>query len=130
MFVEPRPADLIARVCESLERTAVGDPAAKIAQRQLKAALFTLRQLQSDLDRRGTALVRDVEEMRALLVACRHPLPEPLPHGSIEQEHLALQERLCALEETVAGTEQRNLQAQLRRLHVEMLTRQLNPGSR
>lgn len=127
MFVEPRPADLIARVCESLERTAVGDPAAKNAQRQLKAGLFTLRQLQTDLDRRGAELVRDVGEMRALLVACRHPLPEPLPHSSIEQEHLALQERLCALEETVQGAEQRSLEAQLRRLYVEMLTRQLNP---
>ena len=126
MFVEPRPENLIARVCESLDRTTLGDPTAGNPQRQLKAALFALRLVQSDVGRRASELARDVDEMRSVLLGLRHPLPQLQPRGSIEQEHLALQEQLSELEETVDGAKQRELQVQLRCLHINMLMRQLN----
>lgn len=65
MIIEPRAGRLIARICDTLERTVLATMTPSHPQRQLKAGLWALRDLASRIDRQGDAVRADIEEMQA-----------------------------------------------------------------
>ena len=134
MLIEPKADRLLARICESLERTALADMMSPYAHRQLKAGLWALRDLASSLKGQGEWLEREVADMKQVLAAhadCRpKPLPGILPYASLEEQHLALQDQLATLDAHVQATAaSRSERAgcavrELRALYVRMLERE------
>jgi hypothetical protein len=66
-MIEPQSGALLARICETLEQTVLNDMAAPFAQRQLKASLWTLRDLAVRMDAQPRVLSEDIADMEQVL---------------------------------------------------------------
>jgi len=104
-LIEPRPAVLLRLAGDALESQA-GNP------KQLRAAVWLLRDLAKTIDARDAAIAKDIADMRAML-------PDA-DIGTLDaaQAHVALQQRLEAL------AQDRGMHRKLRALHLAMLERE------
>lgn len=121
MIVEPQPQLLIQRICKSLEQSVQADAASGLAQRQLRAGLWTLRDLASRLDIYAASMAADIADMEAVLRA--HLAPEELHRPGGEPDvawHKKLQGLVVQLE---AGTSADGTARDLQALHVRMVER-------
>lgn len=114
-MIEPQAGRLIARVCAALEKAALADTGSPYAQRQLKAALWTLRDLASRIDAQPGRVREDIADMELALTALGAPCGIE-PGLTDIQRHLQLQARIEALEAASPAPE-------LRALHIRMLAR-------
>lgn len=97
MLTEPRAGLLLARVSSVLEKTALSDMASPMAQRQLKAGLWVMRDMAARLDGQAATLREDIADMELLLTRCGAGLHEPATGDEVHR-HQALQEKIAALE--------------------------------
>lgn len=132
MITQPIPGLLIRRVCDVLEAAMLdlADPAR--AQRQTKAALWSLRRIAQGLEGRDERLRADIADMERVLAAhraCRPPDDEP-PAESTDARHRQLQARVAALEADVhragsaASPHADAIAQELRALYRRMLERE------
>jgi hypothetical protein len=86
---------LISRICDSLEKTTLGDMTGPIATRQLKAGLWTLRRVATSPDFSDTLLACEIADMEALLQLAAEPTATP---DALRTRHIALQAQLIEVD--------------------------------
>lgn len=114
MMIEPRASRLLRRVCDSME-------ASTQDARELRAALWVLRDLASRIDGHAQAVQADIDDMEAVLRA----LPVTSSNaggGDACARHLRLQQQL----QDAAQALRRDPESQtmLRAVHLRMLERE------
>jgi hypothetical protein len=119
-MIEPQSGALLARICETLEQTVLDDMAAPFAQRQLKASLWTLRNLAVRIDAQPRVLNEDIADMEQVL-ALHAEIPKDAlgTVGALTDVQRHLQLQAC-----VELLEARNPTIAIRALHVRMLERE------
>ncbi len=132
MTLEPRPDRLLARVCDSLERTALAQPSSREAQKQLKAGLWALRKIAGSLAERDDRLREEVDDMYALLVQHDEAAARSITNtaGDFRDRHRALQALLIELDHRTQrdrpapGSAGDSIRRDLRALYRRMLERE------
>jgi len=119
-MIEPQSGALLARICKTLEQTVLNDMAAPFAQRQLKASLWTLRNLAVRIDAQPRVLNEDIADMEQVL-ALHAEIPKDAlgTVGALTDVQRHLQLQAC-----VELLEARNPTTAIRALHIRMLERE------
>ena len=135
MTLEPRPDRLLARVCDSLESTALADPSSRDAQRQLKAGLWTLRRLAESLARPDDLLREEVADMSAVLARHDEAASRDVAAGDLRDRHRRVQSLLVELDHRTQqgrpqpGSAGERILQDLRALYRRMLEREGRPAT-
>ena len=121
-MIEPQSGALLARICKTLEQTVLNDMAAPFAQRQLKASLWTLRDLAVRMDAQPRVLSEDIADMEQVLESYAEiPAAKDAlgAAGALTDVQRHLQLQAC-----VELLEARNPTTAIRALHIRMLERE------
>jgi hypothetical protein len=94
MNTEPHAPALLARICRTLEETALADMGSAEARRQLKAGLWTIGRIAAALDTPAESLAAEIAYMERVLVQLGDDLSD-CPAGPPRARHVALQARLA-----------------------------------
>jgi replicative DNA helicase len=115
-MIEPDAARLITRVCEALEKTVLEDMTSPHSVRQLKAGVWTLRELAARVRSEQNRIREDIIDMEQVLTAQGVAFNRELPGITDAERHVELQACIERIEATAPA-------AHLRALHLRMLTR-------